>query len=73
MVELKTVSWLDDYIGEPKLLQMRQSQIDYAKSLFVICELLKDMTVLESYLGTMPVIDIVNICTDTYDNSQAFK
>ena len=69
----RIIHWLDDYTGDPVLLHMTPVQIEHAALLFKDGEGQEDMSVLDAYLKTMPVVENGWICTDMFDGAHVFN
>lgn len=69
------VSWDDDFFNEsdPLLLRMTAVQIATAKAMFERGAPQEDMSELDSYLSTMPVVENGWICSDTFDGAHVFN
>ena len=72
MSNTQIIHWLDDYLGDPVLLRMDEEQIETARKLFDEGQKAVDMSELEKYLKTMPVVENGWICSDMFDGAHAF-
>ena len=72
--KIMLISWLEDIDADAVLLELTEEQVARAKILFLNGQRdLDDMSELNAYLKTMPVVKNGWICTDLYDDAHVFN